>query len=68
MNHVDAVFSGGCNRYIYRGWGTRVDHTFVCAGYARKMEEDVRFELTTPCGALVFETSAFNRSANLPKI
>ena len=32
-----------------------------------KLEEDVRFELTTPCGALVFGTSAFSRSANLPK-
>ena len=29
-------------------------------------EEAVRFELTTPCGAPVFETDAFSLSATLP--
>ena len=29
-------------------------------------EEWVRFELTTPCGAPVFETDAFSHSATIP--
>lgn len=30
------------------------------------LAEDVRFELTEPCGSLVFKTSALGLSANLP--
>ena len=30
------------------------------------MAEDVGFEPTVPCGTLVFKTSAFDHSANLP--
>ena len=30
--------------------------------------EDVGFEPTVPCGTLVFKTSAFDHSANLPSV
>tara|TARA_R110002050_G_scaffold144955_2_gene270499 strand:+ start:359 stop:502 length:144 start_codon:yes stop_codon:yes gene_type:complete len=43
-----------------------VPKTEVLPLHHRTFAEDVGFEPTVPCGTLVFKTSAFDHSANLP--